>query len=362
MDLTNLWCEIDLAAMAANIDRIRKSTDKKIIAVVKCNAYGLGIEKITGFLDDKVDGFAVSDIDEALKVRSKKPVLILLPGIADEDIQKVKDNFILTIDNAETLEKLKGKPYTVHILVNTGMNRFGAELKDVDELITMIEDNYPNIAIDGIYTHLSHTGDSKYTMRQIESFRNTVRNHPYIRNVHVLNSAGFLKFNEADKGYGNCIRVGNLIYGSGADKYGYKKVYSYKARLLSFYEVGKNQYIGYGNRYKTKKRTRVGIVNAGFVHGFSCSRNSGKGLLYSLALAFYRHFKKEELIFYKGKPVEIIGKCMNYTILNLDNIPADNKTVFDIILSPILADAAIPKKYLNENHRAEWRESIRRVV
>lgn len=359
--MSNLWCEIDLAAMAANIDKIRDSTNKGIIAVVKCNAYGLGIEKITSFLDDKVDGFAVADIDEALKVKSRKPVLILCPEISHEDIRKVKDNFIITVDNTIMLEKLTGKPCTVHILVDTGMNRFGINYNNVDKLITKIINEYPNIKVDGIYTHLNHTRNAKYTNKQIRMFKNVVKNYPFIRNVHVYNSAGFLKYNSGDGGFGNCIRVGNLIYGNLANEDGYKKVYSYKTRALSVYDVEKNCYIGYGNKYKTKKRIRVGVLDVGFVHGFNCSKNIKSGLFYSLARTMYHRFRKKSLVYCKGKPVEILGSGMNYTIVKLDNVQADKNSVFEIEMSSILADATIAKKYFNANNLTSSRD-IRIVI
>jgi len=341
-----LWCEVDLHAIAENIEQIRKKTDKKIFAVVKCNAYGLGIEAITDFLNDKADGFVVSDIDEALKVKSKKPVLILQPQISDKDIPKIMDNFVLTIDDASQLEKLKDRPYTVHIFVDTGMHRFGVKPEHVDGLIDKIKEDYPNIAIDGIYTHLHHPLDKKYTRKQLATFEKVVEKHrSTFANIHVLNSAGFLNYN--DISFDNCIRVGNLLYGTCGPKYGFKKVYSYKTKIISTSIVDKNEFIGYGNRYKTKKKTQIGILGVGFIHGFNCSKNLKLGFFSCLARTVYHAFKREPLVFYKGKPVEILGECsMNFTTVNLDGITIDGHSVFDIQLSSVLADGTIPKKYL----------------
>ena len=53
--MKNFWCEVNLDILADNINIIRKNSDKKLIAVVKSDAYGLGTGPITEFLDDKVE-------------------------------------------------------------------------------------------------------------------------------------------------------------------------------------------------------------------------------------------------------------------------------------------------------------------
>lgn len=358
MVLTNLWCEIDLYAMAQNLEKIRQKTDKKILAVVKCNAYGLGIEEITSFLENKVDGFVVADIDEALKVQSHKPILILLPTILDEDIPKIKDNFILTIDNMSMLKKLTGRPYSVHIFVNTGMHRFGVNCENVDELIKKIKNEYPNITIDGLYSHLNHPRNSRYTHKQLDIFKRVVKKYEsFIPNIHVLNSNGFLHYNGIS--FDNCLRIGNLLYGNCEEKHGYNRVYCYKVRPVSISYVDKNQFVGYGNRYKTKKNTKIGILGVGYIHGFNCNKNIKFSLLQNLARSIYHSFKKETLVYYEGKPVEILGgSSMNFTITNFNGLQVDEQSVFEIQLSSILADTTIPKIYLNTDQESEVIDSL----
>ncbi|HBN28533.1 MAG TPA: alanine racemase, partial [Clostridiaceae bacterium] len=102
----NFYLEVNLDNINYNINKIKEKTSKKIMAVVKADAYGLGIEKVTEFLSDKVDAFAVINMEEALKVKSEKDVLILTPELSREDIELIKDNFIITIDNEELLKKI----------------------------------------------------------------------------------------------------------------------------------------------------------------------------------------------------------------------------------------------------------------
>ena len=67
------WCEIDLNALKYNIDTIKSITDKKIIAVVKANAYGHDDENIVPFLEGLgAKFFLVSNIKEAETLKSLK--------------------------------------------------------------------------------------------------------------------------------------------------------------------------------------------------------------------------------------------------------------------------------------------------
>ena len=62
------WCEIDLNALKYNIDTIKSITNKRIIAVVKANAYGHGDVEISTELQNLgIDFFAVSNLDEAIR-------------------------------------------------------------------------------------------------------------------------------------------------------------------------------------------------------------------------------------------------------------------------------------------------------
>lgn len=344
--MRNFWCEINIDNVEYNLKKIREKTNKKLMAVVKGNAYGLGIENITPILDDLVDGFAVSNIEEGLRVKSEKDILILYPDISDDDIALIKDNFIITVDNRKGLQKLRatGKEYRVHIYVDTGMNRFGVKPNDLKDFIDDIRGESKNIIIHGIYSHLQNTHDKDYTLKQIDNFRNIISDYiSEIENIHLLNSNGFLMYNK-NADFDNWVRLGNVLYGYNSSSYGYKKVFSYKAMATRVYDLNMGETIGYGNSYRAKKNIKVGILDLGFIDKFGCVLENKGNIFRDIAKVVYHHVKYHSGISYNGEIIRVLGKPnMNFTLIDMSGI--DENTVFNIELPSVIADSSIPKKY-----------------
>ena len=92
--MSDKWVEIDDAAILHNLDQVRSllSASTRLIAVLKANAYGHGlVETATLLADNGVEFFAVTFLDEALKLREAgiKGAILLLSPLVDEDaVQK----------------------------------------------------------------------------------------------------------------------------------------------------------------------------------------------------------------------------------------------------------------------------------
>ena len=103
------WAEIDIDALLHNIKIIRSAIgdEAELIAVVKANAYGHGLEKIVELLRNSVDFFGVANINEALKVREICPnAKILIVGKTRFFKECAKNNISFVIENFSQFENL----------------------------------------------------------------------------------------------------------------------------------------------------------------------------------------------------------------------------------------------------------------
>ena len=135
---------IDAAALARNLDRLRRAASARIIGVIKGNGYGLGLTDYARFLTEHgVDMLAVSTAEEAAALRQAgiaAEVLMLSSTAIPRDVAVLLDcGAILTVGScaaAETVSAVaveKGVTARVHVKLDTGMGRFGFLPQDVTE-------------------------------------------------------------------------------------------------------------------------------------------------------------------------------------------------------------------------------------
>lgn len=344
----NVWCEVYTENLLKNIELIKSKSSKKLFSVVKANAYGLGLNEIASILDPVVDSFAVSTLEEALKLNTQKDILVLTPLCVYNDYEDVQENIVLTIDDEKDLSFLKGdRNYRIHIYVNTGMNRFGIDRGELPLFIDNIHENHKNISIEGIYTHLHNAKDVNYTLKQIDIFKQCVA--PYlntIENIHCLNSAGFLneQLREAAS-FTNAFRAGNLLYGLAGNAQGFKEVCSFKTRMLKSFNVRAGSTVGYNNAYKVKKDMMVGVLPLGKIHKFHCSMNS-KLSIKAILRMIYRHFIPLTELYFENKPLTVLGGTPNMDNTLIDATGLNAGDTITIKLSPVMADSSIPKVFI----------------
>ncbi|MGL5067289.1 MAG: alanine racemase [Sarcina sp.] len=347
----NFWCEVYLNRLENNIEKIKELTnEKKLIGVIKGDAYGLGLADIANFIQDKVDIIAVADIEEANKVSLKKDVLILSPLCQESCFKNNRRNLILSIDNEEILNSLsKEEEYRVHIYLDTGMNRMGIKPVELDSFIKRIKDEHKNVKIEGLYTHLHKAADEEFTLKQIAIFKNATEKYKgEIPLIHCLASSGIVNDKlRAAASFTTAVRAGNILYGYiGAGK-GMEKVFDYYAKAVSIYEVKHGETVGYGAKFKASKDMTVGILPVGNVQGLGVTRDIHKNVVYDVVRAFIRSFKERPIVYQEKHPVHVLGKPnMNVTIIDFENYNKDSK--FKLEMSPIISNSLVEKKYIIE--------------
>jgi alanine racemase len=289
--------EINLKKLSHNLNVIKDEIgNKKIMAVVKANAYGHGLVEISKHLEKEgIDYLGVAFIEEALVLRKEKiktPILVL-GGLDNDQINMFLENDI-TITGS-SIEKLKAistrakklkKVARVHLKVDTGMGRIGVQWDRVKPFFE-VAFQLPNINIEGIFSHfVSSSLDLKLTKVQLERFNEALRVLDNYTDrdrliIHLSNSGGIA--NQMENAYFNMIRSGLSLYGySPISKFQkkLKPIMTFKTKVSFFKVLEKGSTVGYDATYVTKGRTRIVTLPVGYADGYARSLpNKGRVII-----------------------------------------------------------------------------------
>ncbi len=280
------WAEIDLDAVRYNLGCIRGLVDEKvaIMAVVKANAYGHGIDRVSRVMvEEGVDYLGVATVDEALNLRRSgidTPILVLGSVLEQEAKAAVEHDITLTLCDPGLLEVLaniakraKARP-RVHIKVDTGMGRIGVWHEEALGFVREVFSR-KKIEAEGVYTHFSSAGRDKMVTRlQIGSFEKVLKDmesHGFdVKYKHAANSIAVVDWKRSHL---NLVRPGILLYGVYPKEdfrrnFDLKPVMNLKTRIVHLKDAPPGRAISYGRTYITQKRTKIATIPIGYADGY----------------------------------------------------------------------------------------------
>lgn len=239
----------------------------KLCAVVKCDAYGHGIERVASCLCDIVDCFAVNDVFEAQKIaRYGKDVLILLPQNTRNTKIAIENGYILTLDSFDTLKILSqftNNVVRVHIKIDSGMSRLGFQLEDMTKLLQLLEGE--NIIVEGIFSHF-YCEEQNFCQEQLNYFEKCgkIVSRKFGNIVkHIANTGGVM----LGKAFHlDMARVGLGLYGYGASNLSVAK--TVVANVIAKKKLPKGSIVGYGATYTCNCDTDVAVIDIGYAKGY----------------------------------------------------------------------------------------------
>jgi alanine racemase len=340
-----VWAEISLKAIIHNLRVIRRhvGANRKILAVVKSNAYGLGAVPISKALQKAgAEWFGVTCANEGIELRDagiRKPILVLTgfwPGEEKRLIQNHLTPTVTRLDDVRYLERAvksihaksarKSPRVRFHLKINTGMNRLGISPDEIDAFAAALA-GCPHLRLEGTFTHFASAEDftAQQTVQQEQLFRDCLARlralgiSPGI--VHMANSGAICA---RPSTWVDMVRPGAILYGYHQSFDPPQKreevkgamplapCLSLRARIISLREVPVGQAVGYAARFVTTRPSKIAVINAGYADGVVRGRtNRGCALV-------------------RGLRVPLVGTIsMDLTMLDVTDVP--DVTLGDVV-------------------------------
>ena len=314
-------CIINLEKLKRNFLNIKNHTKKKVLVLVKADAYGHGIVECSKALENSgVDYLGTASLEEGVKIREagvKCPILCVgaLPQESENlCVEYNIEQAVSSIDEIERIEKicaLKNKNANIHVKIETGMHRTGARSgQELDELLLKINGS-KYINLKGVFTHfaLSDSNDYEYTKMQAKEFLKAVKQikeSGFDVIVHCANSGAILQYPEL---HFDMVRSGIITYGYYPSSEVKKSidiepVLSLTTKIVAINKVYKGEYISYGCTYKAEKDMLVAVLPIGYGDGYK------------------RIMSNKGFVLIDGKKANITGRiCMDMTMVDVTDIP-----------------------------------------
>lgn len=323
-----------------NINRIKDYTKKisnddnyTIIAVVKGNGYGLGLNEYSEVLvENGIKYLAVATFEEAIELRKKQKdvnILMMSPLYNKQELEEtVKNNITIAIDskeNAEAVNELAHKGYNikVHLKIDTGFGRYGFIYDDYENILNTVQSLKPNVEIEGIFTHCSdaYRKNNKHTLEQFKRFTDVIEkleaNNIKIKLKHICNSPAILNYPEMHL---TAARIGSAFVGRvcSENNIGLKKIGELEINIAEVKDIPKGFNISYLNTYKTKDKTRIAIIPIGYLEGYNVTQKTD---MFRIADKLRRALHELKSIFKKQKITVVINEKRYNVIGTIRNVP-----------------------------------------
>lgn len=290
------WADIDLGAVRHNAALLcRVAAPASLCAVVKADAYGHGeLAVARAALAGGAGWLAVALVEEGARLRDagvEAPILLLSEPPEEALAEAAARRLVPTVYTAEGIGGLAKAvadggfpPLPVHLKVDTGMHRVGADPADVGVLAELVRAD-PGLELGAVWTHLAVADgrgeeDVAYTRLQLERFDAVLAAlagagiRPPM--VHVANSAGTIAIPPARR---DLVRCGLALYGlaptpdlagrlaaaTGGDRL--QPVLSLRSRVTLVRDVAAGERPSYGRLRALPERSTVAVVPVGYADG-----------------------------------------------------------------------------------------------
>lgn len=319
---------INLDALSQNYQLLSdKVGDNCAVAgVLKANAYGLGMKKVSQTLQNyQCPQYFVATLEEGLTLRKfdkNTPIAVLGGLFQGEENTYATHNLTPVLNSPIDITRWnkwgqdKNKKLSAFLHFDTGMNRLGLSPQEFQSLIDN-KNTFEAINVQMIMSHFVAADDwakgwaKGLTIAQSELFSDIIvrakRLWPNVKSS-LANSPGVFR---SDHYHQDMVRPGYALYGGNPTPEKdnpMQAVVSLNTRILQIREPQKYQTIGYGASYKFKQNTRTATIALGYADGFLRSMSSSKN-------------KHRAVVYYNNTPCPVIGRVsMDLVTIDIGHI------------------------------------------
>jgi alanine racemase len=329
MEKSRAWAEVDISAIKANLDAVRKIVaPARVLACVKANAYGLGASRIASFLEKGVEIFCVASVVEGAELRRagiKNRILVLGLVLKEELEEGLKNGLEFTVAEREAAGNISKaalklrKKAVVHLKVDTGMGRIGMKAESFPEFRRWCR-GLPAVKVESVYVHLPVAETrNRFTLGQIDKFRKATDPLTFIlspegrgkkvRGIlrHAANSAAIFNYPEI---HFDLVRAGISVYGAfpfdpagSPHKSLLHPAATLGSRVVFLKEIDRGDSVSYGRTFRAKKRTGVATVSIGYADGYG------------------RNLSNKASVLVAGRRCPVIGNiCMDMLMVDVSGV------------------------------------------
>jgi len=271
------------AAISHNVGVLAEmAKTPNLLIVVKADGYGHGaLTAARAALEGGANWLGTADTTEALELRAdgvESRVLAWLFGPSEDLSPALEAGIDLGVSSRQQLEQViravtPGRPARIHLKVDTGLGRNGADPRDWEALFQAAKSAQDSgvVVVVGLFTHLSGTSPEADEQQgavyeQALAVLDSVGLQPEIR--HVASSIGT---SDSPGLAHDMVRVGAAAYGVPVtDRYhevGLIPAMRVSGQLILVKRVHEGLGVGYGHTYRTSSETTLALVPLGYADG-----------------------------------------------------------------------------------------------
>ena len=314
--------EINLNALTHNFNFYKRqlSPSTQVMVMVKAFAYGGGAAEIANHLQTLgADYLAVAYTDEGVSLRKQGihlPIMVLNPVEESFDLlsQYQLEPVVFSPEffrNLGAFALHQSLQLSIHLDLDTGMNRLGFEQAQLEELMGLIQ-QYPQLHLASVYTHLVGADEDAhhdFSLHQLQQFQEmseiicSILSYKPLR--HALNSAGIVRYPDFQL---DMVRLGIGLYGvevTGKHERSLKAVSTLKTTISQVKTLVAGATVGYSRKGSLPEGGRIATLALGYADGYDRRFSQGKGY-----------------VLIDGKKAPVIGNvCMDMVMVDVSTIP-----------------------------------------